>query len=238
MARGGQPGQHGCRPGAAHHGRARPRPHLRDQPHHRPRRQRQWMSGRTSGARSRRCSRWCPPSIPCGSISPSPRPSTWRTRGPPTPRPASVAARVGARAGCSPTDRCTRRRPGHGRRTGVDAQTGTLPLQATFPNPGGLLRPGQFGRVRLVTTRKNAIDPPAGGAGAPGDLQRLRRGLRQRRPDPRHQAREPGGQRLGRVRGPRARRPDRGRGPAEGARRVKVRPTASKAPAPDSAAGA
>jgi membrane fusion protein (multidrug efflux system) len=41
---------------------------------------------------------------------------------------------------------------------GVDAQTGTLPLQATFPNPGGLLRPGQFGRVRLpVTTRKNAI---------------------------------------------------------------------------------
>ena len=41
---------------------------------------------------------------------------------------------------------------------GVDAQTGTLPIQATFPNPGGLLRPGQFGRVRLpVTTRKNAI---------------------------------------------------------------------------------
>jgi membrane fusion protein (multidrug efflux system) len=41
---------------------------------------------------------------------------------------------------------------------GVDAQTGTLPLQATFPNPDGLLRPGQFGRVRLpVTTRKNAI---------------------------------------------------------------------------------
>ena len=41
---------------------------------------------------------------------------------------------------------------------GVDAETGTLPIQATFPNPGGLLRPGQFGRVRLpVTTRKNAI---------------------------------------------------------------------------------
>jgi membrane fusion protein (multidrug efflux system) len=41
---------------------------------------------------------------------------------------------------------------------GVDAETGTLPLQATFPNPDGLLRPGQFGRVRLpVTTRKNAI---------------------------------------------------------------------------------
>jgi membrane fusion protein, multidrug efflux system len=41
---------------------------------------------------------------------------------------------------------------------GVDAETGTLPLQATFPNPDGLLRPGQFGRVRLpVTTRKSAI---------------------------------------------------------------------------------
>jgi membrane fusion protein (multidrug efflux system) len=44
---------------------------------------------------------------------------------------------------------------------GVDTQTGTLPLQASFPNPGGLLRPGQFGRVRLpVTTRKNAIVIP------------------------------------------------------------------------------
>src|SRR3954453_14043192 len=29
---------------------------------------------------------------------------------------------------------------------GVNTETGTLPLQATFPNPGGLLRPGQFGR--------------------------------------------------------------------------------------------
>jgi membrane fusion protein (multidrug efflux system) len=52
--------------------------------------------------------------------------------------------------------------PGKGRVTvvgrGVDAETGTLPLQASFPNPDGLLRPGQFGRVRLpVTTRKNAI---------------------------------------------------------------------------------
>jgi membrane fusion protein, multidrug efflux system len=44
---------------------------------------------------------------------------------------------------------------------GVNTETGTLPLQATFPNPGGLLRPGQFGRVRLpITTRKNAIVIP------------------------------------------------------------------------------
>jgi membrane fusion protein, multidrug efflux system len=44
---------------------------------------------------------------------------------------------------------------------GVSTETGTLPLQATFPNPGGLLRPGQFGRVRLpITTRTNAIVIP------------------------------------------------------------------------------
>ena len=44
---------------------------------------------------------------------------------------------------------------------GVSAETGTLPLQASFPNPGGVLRPGQFGRVRLpISTRKNAIVIP------------------------------------------------------------------------------
>lgn len=44
---------------------------------------------------------------------------------------------------------------------GVNTETGTLPIQATFPNPGGLLRPGQFGRVRLpITTRKNAVVIP------------------------------------------------------------------------------
>lgn len=31
----------------------------------------------------------------------------------------------------------------------VDASTGTIQLQALFPNPGNLLRPGQYGRVRL-----------------------------------------------------------------------------------------
>jgi len=44
---------------------------------------------------------------------------------------------------------------------GVSAETGTLPLQASFPNPGGLLRPGQFGRIRLpISTQKNAIVIP------------------------------------------------------------------------------
>ncbi len=36
----------------------------------------------------------------------------------------------------------------------VDPRTGTLRLQGLFPNPGNILRPGQFARVRIVTTTK------------------------------------------------------------------------------------
>ena len=44
---------------------------------------------------------------------------------------------------------------------GVNTETGTLPIQAVFANPGGLIRPGQFGRVRFpITTRKQAIVIP------------------------------------------------------------------------------
>lgn len=44
---------------------------------------------------------------------------------------------------------------------GISTETGTLPLQATFPNPAGVLRPGQFGRVRLpIATLANAIVIP------------------------------------------------------------------------------
>jgi membrane fusion protein, multidrug efflux system len=40
----------------------------------------------------------------------------------------------------------------------VDAKTGTLTIVAEFPNPNGLLRPGQFGRVRApVETVENAV---------------------------------------------------------------------------------
>ncbi len=43
----------------------------------------------------------------------------------------------------------------------VDAKTGTLELQATFPNPQHNILPGQFGRVRLRTAeRKDAIMVP------------------------------------------------------------------------------
>jgi membrane fusion protein, multidrug efflux system len=36
----------------------------------------------------------------------------------------------------------------------VDVKTGTLRLQGLFPNPGNILRPGQFARVRAITTTK------------------------------------------------------------------------------------
>jgi RND family efflux transporter MFP subunit len=43
----------------------------------------------------------------------------------------------------------------------VDPQTGTIRIVGSFPNPGNVLRPGQFGRVRAVTAyRKNALLVP------------------------------------------------------------------------------
>lgn len=43
----------------------------------------------------------------------------------------------------------------------VDVQTGTIKVAVLFPNPGNLLRPGQFARVRvLVTTLKGALLVP------------------------------------------------------------------------------
>ena len=43
----------------------------------------------------------------------------------------------------------------------VDILTGTIKVAALFPNPGNFLRPGQYGRVRVVTSiRKNAILVP------------------------------------------------------------------------------
>ncbi len=43
----------------------------------------------------------------------------------------------------------------------VDVQTGTIKVAVLFPNPGNLLRPGQFARIRvLVTTLKGALLVP------------------------------------------------------------------------------
>ena len=53
--------------------------------------------------------------------------------------------------------------PGHIENTlnQVDSKTGTLELQAQFPNPRHTILPGQFGRVRAQTAiRKNAIVVP------------------------------------------------------------------------------
>jgi membrane fusion protein (multidrug efflux system) len=43
----------------------------------------------------------------------------------------------------------------------VDGSTGTIRLAAAFPNPGNILRPGQYGRVRAVMrTERNALLVP------------------------------------------------------------------------------
>jgi len=40
----------------------------------------------------------------------------------------------------------------------VDSRTGTILVRAAFPNPGNVLRPGQYARIRAVSeTRKNAL---------------------------------------------------------------------------------
>ena len=46
----------------------------------------------------------------------------------------------------------------------VDPQTGTLGIRVSFPNPDGLLRPGQYGKVRvLIENIKDAVVVPARG---------------------------------------------------------------------------
>lgn len=55
--------------------------------------------------------------------------------------------------------------PAHGRfrviDRAVDPQTGTMKVEASFPNPGSYLRPGQFARVRVpIAERENAILVP------------------------------------------------------------------------------
>ncbi|HEV3099925.1 MAG TPA: efflux RND transporter periplasmic adaptor subunit [Candidatus Udaeobacter sp.] len=43
----------------------------------------------------------------------------------------------------------------------VDVRTGTVLIESLFPNPGNILRPGQFARVRVITkTQKGALLVP------------------------------------------------------------------------------
>jgi membrane fusion protein (multidrug efflux system) len=46
----------------------------------------------------------------------------------------------------------------------IDTSTGTIRVAAAFPNPSGVLRPGEYGRIRAVTeNRHNAILVPQAG---------------------------------------------------------------------------
>ena len=101
----------------------------------------------------------------------------------------------------------------------VDPATGTILLEAAFPNPGGIVRPGQYARVRAAVDLQAGRDPRAAarGLGDAGHLQRRRGQGRRHHRDQRmvkagRAHRQPVGHRL-RARG---RRTDRGRGRAEG----------------------
>jgi len=51
----------------------------------------------------------------------------------------------------------------------VDSKTGTIRLSASFPNPGNILRPGQYGRVRANT--RTLVDAPLVPQRAVSELQ-------------------------------------------------------------------
>jgi RND family efflux transporter MFP subunit len=55
----------------------------------------------------------------------------------------------------------------------VDSTTGTIRIVAAFPNPGNILRPGQYGRVRVQTNLKNdaLLVPQSAVAQAQGSYQ-------------------------------------------------------------------
>ena len=228
--------------GAAHLGRARPGLHPGDQPHHR--------SGRQPPGGRRVVRREPGADGAHGGVLPRSRAVRFHHLRSRVPRlraghqgAGRQAQRRRARSSSwfSPTDRCTPRRAGSRSSDGGSMpETGTLPLQATFPNPGGLLRPGQFGRVRLpVTTRKDAIVIPQRavqelqgtynvfvvGSDSVAQIRAIKPGNRSGSDWVVSEGLEPADRIV-----------------VEGLQKVrdgvKVRPTAAKAPAPDSAAGA
>ena len=53
-------------------------------------------------------------------------------------------------------DACSRRREASTRKIDISTpKTGSIKMEITFPNPGNLLRPGQFGKVRTIVETKN-----------------------------------------------------------------------------------
>jgi membrane fusion protein (multidrug efflux system) len=55
----------------------------------------------------------------------------------------------------------------------VDPNTGTIRIVAAFPNPGNILRPGQYGRVRVETgiTKAALLTPQSAVAQSQGSYQ-------------------------------------------------------------------
>ena len=108
----------------------------------------------------------------------------------------------------------------------VDPTTGAILLQASFPNPEGLLRPGQFAKVKVRVGNRQGRHPraPALRDRVAGALQRLRSGSGQ------HGQRAPdhpgagGGQCLPGQRRPHGRGPGGLRRPADGPRRGRGQP--------------
>ncbi len=103
----------------------------------------------------------------------------------------------------------------------VDVKTGTIQLAGVFPNPDNLLRPGQYGKVRVARRRPEGGDPRAAARRqrAAGQLPGRRRRRRQHGDD---QGRHPGParrQHVGRREGTQPGRPHHRRGHPAGAER-------------------
>ena len=90
----------------------------------------------------------------------------------------------------------------------VDVKTGTITLVAEFPNSDGMLRPGQYAKVRLVTYVKEGCAPgaPGGGARIAGRLPGGRGWSGRHGGDALRRPRRTGGLPLGHRQGPQARR--------------------------------
>ena len=58
----------------------------------------------------------------------------------------------------------------------IDPKTGTILVQASFPNPDKVIRPGQFARVRLVANARRPFSFLSGPFRNPGLLPSLGRG--------------------------------------------------------------
>ena len=91
----------------------------------------------------------------------------------------------------------------------VDAKTGTLELQARFPNPRHTLLPGQFGRVRFQAEERKGVIlvPQTGGPAGAEHANGLHRGRRSQSPGARREHRRTRGRILDRQPGAGGRRP-------------------------------